>query len=148
MDKFMEKLKTTKILGIVGNIILAVAVFLPLMTVSVSFLGISQSQSMSYIEGDGVFVLILAIINLVLIFADKISDKVAFFKKLINPKITLIPTALILIILIVLTTNGASSLGAYASLANISFGIGYWLLWIGVIASAAYPFLYKENTTK
>ena len=38
MDKFMEKIKGTKILGIIGNLILAVAVFLPVLTVSVSYL--------------------------------------------------------------------------------------------------------------
>lgn len=38
MDKFMEKIKGTKILGIIGNLILAVAVFLPVLTVSVSFI--------------------------------------------------------------------------------------------------------------
>ena len=31
MDKFMEKIKGTKILGIIGNLILAVAVFLPVL---------------------------------------------------------------------------------------------------------------------
>ena len=73
MDKFMEKIKGTKILGIIGNLILAVAVFLPVLTVSVSLFGISQSQSISYIQGDGIFVLILAIVNLLIIFADKLS---------------------------------------------------------------------------
>lgn len=151
MDKFMEKIKGTKILGIVGNIILAVAVFLPVLTVSVSLFGISQSQSLSYIQGDGVFVLILAILNLVIIFADKISSKVAFMKKLENQKFTLIPTAIVAILLIVLAVNGTSSLGELgqlASLANVSFGIGFWLLWVGTILSAIYPFLYKGNTTK
>jgi len=50
MDKFMEKIKGTKILGIIGNLILAVAVFLPVLTVSVSLFGISQSQSISFME--------------------------------------------------------------------------------------------------
>ena len=95
MDKFMEKIKGTKILGIIGNLILAVAVFLPVLTVSVSLFGISQSQSISYIQGDGIFVLILAIVNLLIIFADKLSEKVAFMKKLSNQKFTLIPTAIV-----------------------------------------------------
>ena len=145
MDKFMEKIKGTKILGIIGNLILAVAVFLPVLTVSVSLFGISQSQSISYIQGDGIFVLILAIVNLLIIFADKLSEKVAFMKKLSNQKFTLIPTAIVVI-------SGKSSaigqLGSYASLANISYGIGFWLLWIGAVISAIYPFLYKGNETK
>ena len=85
MDKFMEKIKGTKILGIIGNLILAVAVFLPVLTVSVSLFGISQSQSISYIQGDGIFVLILAIVNLLIIFAD--IRKSCFYEKIIKPKI-------------------------------------------------------------
>lgn len=151
MDKFMEKIKGTKILGIIGNLILAVAVFLPVLTVSVSLFGISQSQSISYIQGDGIFVLILAIVNLLIIFADKLSEKFAFMKKLSNQKFTLIPTAIIVILLIVLISGKSSAigqLGSYASLANISYGIGFWLLWIGAVISAIYPFLYKGNETK
>lgn len=151
MDKFMEKIKGTKILGIIGNLILAVAVFLPVLTVSVSLFGISQSQSISYIQGDGIFVLILAIVNLLIIFADKLSEKVAFMKKLSNQKFTLIPTAIVVILLIVLISGKSSAigqLGSYASLANISYGIGFWLLWIGAVISAIYPLLYKGNETK
>lgn len=149
MDKFMEKIKGTKILGIIGNLILAVAVFLPVLTVSVSLFGITKS--ISYIQGDGIFVLILAIVNLLIIFADKLSEKVAFMKKLSNQKFTLIPTAIIVILLIVLISGKSSAigqLGSYASLANISYGIGFWLLWIGAVISAIYPFLYKGNETK
>ena len=116
-----------------------------------SLFGISQSQSISYIQGDGIFVLILAIVNLLIIFADKLSEKVAFMKKLSNQKFTLIPTAIIVILLIVLISGKSSAigqLGSYASLANISYGIGFWLLWIGAVISAIYPFLYKGNETK
>ena len=147
----MEKLKSSRILGIVANALLIIAVFLPVISVSVSLFGISQSQSVNYIQGDGIFVLILAIINLVIIFADKLATKIPFMAKVDNQKFTLIPTAINAILLIVLTFNGASALGGYASLAKVDFGIGFYLLWLGVIASAVYPFLYKGNgstTTK
>ena len=151
MEQSGELVEGSEILGIIGNLILAVAVFLPVLTVSVSLFGISQSQSISYIQGDGIFVLILAIVNLLIIFADKLSEKVAFMKKLSNQKFTLIPTAIIVILLIVLISGKSSAigqLGSYASLANISYGIGFWLLWIGAVISAIYPFLYKGNETK
>lgn len=77
--------------------------------------------------------------------------KVAFMKKLSNQKFTLIPTAIVVILLIVLISGKSSAigqLGSYASLANISYGIGFWLLWIGAVISAIYPFLYKGNETK
>ncbi|MBR3003233.1 MAG: hypothetical protein IKF38_06770 [Clostridia bacterium] len=143
MENIMSKIKDTKILGIVGNALLAVGTLLPM--VSVSVFGISQS--VSYISGDGIFVLILSIIALLMIFADKLSAKVAFFDKLTNPKLTLIPTALSALLLIIDTANVSSKLGGVnTSLANISFGFGFWVMILGVIAAAAYPFLFKgEN---
>jgi len=140
----MEKLKNTKILGIIGNVLLIIAVFLPIYSVSI----LGYTQSVSYIQGDGVIVLILAIVNLVLIFADKIGEKVEFFKKLTNPKFTLIPTAIIAIMLIMLSTSFSSSgLSSLGSMGGLS--IGFWLLWVGVVVAAIYPFLYKgEDSAK
>ena len=140
MENFMNKLKTTKILGIVGYAIVIVSLFLPLITVSV----FGMSQSVTYIEGDGIFVLILAVIGLVMIFADKLAEKVPFFSKLVNPKLTSIPTAIIAALLLFLTFN-SSKLGALGSVAK--FSIGFYLLWVGTIVSAVYPFLYKGNDT-
>ena len=139
----MDYLKNSKILGICGNALLAIGVFLPM--VSVSVFGISQS--VSYISGDGIFVLILSIIALVMIFADKLEDKVPFFAKLKNPKLTLVTTAISAILLIIDTLNVSKVTGGVAgSLASVNFGIGFWIMIIGVVAAAVYPFLYKgEN---
>lgn len=145
MEKIMKLVKETKFLGLVGNILLSIAVFLPIISVSVSLFGFSHSKSVSYINGDGVIVLILAIINIILIFANKLSEKIPFLSKLTNPKLTLIPTAIVAILLIALTSNSSKLLGSeYSSLATIKFNIGFYLLWLGTLASAAYPFLYKD----
>ena len=135
----MDYLKNSKILGIVGNALVAVGCFLPF--VSVSVFGISQSAS--YIQGDGAFVLILSIIALVMIFADKLVDKVPFLEKVKNPKLTLIPTALSAILVIIAVVNSTSAGGLGGGLVNVSFGFGFWMIVVGLVASAVYPFLYK-----
>lgn len=144
----MEKLKNTKLLGIIGAIVTIIGLFLPFATVTAKALGIKYSESVTYIQADGIFVLILTIITLLMIFSDKLSEKVAFFKKLSNVKLVLIPTILSAIILIFDMANAASVIGdASSSLvkAEVSYGIGLWVLWIGLIATAVFPFLYKKS---
>lgn len=146
MDKIMSFVKEKKYLGMLGNALLIIGVFLPFVSVSVSLFGISQSTSVSYIQGDGIFVLILAIISLLMIFADKLSEKVAFFGKLVNPKLTLIPTAISIILLIIDVSNSSGAASIYSSLASVSLGFGFWIMVIGLVALVAYPFLYKGDS--
>ena len=138
MNNVMDKLKNTKLLGIIGNALVLVGTFLPMYTISL--FGISKS--VSFIQGEGVFVTILTVISLLIIFADKLSDKVPFFEKLTNQKLTLVTSAISAIVLII-TVSRVSGTG-YGSL--FSFGFGFYLLIIGLIAAVAYPLLYKgEN---
>ena len=147
MDKIMSYVKEKKYLGILGNALLILGVFLPFVSVSVSFLGVSQSQSVSYIQGDGIFVLILAVISLLMIFADKLSEKVPFFGKFVNPKLTLIPTVISIILLIIDVSNATGSASIYGALAQISLGFGFFVIVLGLIALVAYPFLYKGDSS-
>ena len=98
-------------------------------------------ESVSFIERDGVFVLILGILALLIIFIDFILSKIPegklkFLFKLRNQKIVLIPAIISAIILFV-DGSGAFEYG--------SAGLGFYLLLIGVIALAVYPFLYKGD---
>ena len=148
MEKIMHYLKETKLLGLIANIILVISVFLPIITVTVSLFGFSHSETISYIKGDGIFILILAIINIILIFANKLADKIPFMSKLTNPKYSLVPTAIIALLLIILMSNKGKLLGNdYSTFATIKYNIGFYLLWLGTIASAAYPFLYKDTNS-
>ena len=137
MNKVMSLVKEKKYLGMIGNALLIIGVFLPFVTVTVSLFGISQSQSISYIQGDGIFVLILAAISLLMIFADKLAPKVAFFAKLVNPKLTLIPTVISVLLLIIDVSNSSGAASTYSSLASVSLGFGFWIMVIGVIALVA-----------
>ncbi|MBO6232538.1 MAG: hypothetical protein J6N78_00495 [Clostridia bacterium] len=141
----MEILKTKKYLGIAGNALIILGLFLPMIsmpsTVSsfMSNIGIPTSFISS---GVGILILILSVLSLVIIFSDKIP---ALSSKLSNQKLTLIPTAISALIIISNIINASSILALGAS-AGIGLGIGVWIIIIGLVAAIAYPFLYKgEN---
>lgn len=144
----MEKLRKTKLLGIIGAVVTIIGLFLPFATVTAKAFGIKHSESITYIQADGVYVLILAVITLLIIFSDKLSEKVAFFKKMSNVKSVLVPTIISAIILIFDMINASETLGEVSTSivkAEISYGIGLWVLWIGLIATAVFPFIYKKD---
>lgn len=141
MNDFMDKLKNTKILGIAGNALLLVGTFLPMF----SALGIS----ISYVAkgGDGILVFFLAIISLLIVFADKIKSNIPFFEKLTNQKLTLIPSIISAILIIInafsINSQSGNILGA---IIKPTLGFGFYVMVIGLVAAIAYPFVYKgEN---
>jgi hypothetical protein len=137
MDKVLSVLKSTKILGIVGSILLIIGTLFPFYTVS--FLGIKASVKL--IENTtGKIMLIVGIISLAMIFIDFIISKIpegkaTFLLNLRNQKLILIPAAIALILLIVSANQDTYGLGKLA--------FGFYLLLIGIIALVAYPFMYK-----
>ena len=137
MDKVLSVLKSTKILGIVGSILLIIGTLFPFYTVS--FLGIKASVKL--IENTaGKIMLIVGIISLAMIFIDFIINKIpegkaTFLLNLRNQKLILIPAAIALILLIVSANQDTYGLGKLA--------FGFYLLLIGIIALVAYPFMYK-----
>jgi hypothetical protein len=137
MDKVLSVLKSTKILGIVGSILLIIGTLFPFYTVS--FLGIKASVKL--IESTtGKIMLIVGIISLAMIFIDFIISKIpegkaTFLLNLRNQKLILIPAAIALILLIVSANQDTYGLGKLA--------FGFYLLLIGIIALVAYPFMYK-----
>lgn len=145
MDKFLDKLKTTRILGICGSLLIAIGTFLPIATTSI--LGMSQTYFYVQLGGDGIIVLVLAIVSLLLIFADKLEKIIPIFSKIKNPKYTLIPTVISAILLIVtaikITSNANFNVLGLAVKADLGFA--FWVIWIGIVLSAIYPFLYNEN---
>lgn len=147
MDSLKEKLTQTKLLGIIGVALSIIGVFLTFATVTVSFLGVENSQSASFIEGDGVFVIILSVISLLMMLSNLLVSKVAFFGKLKNPKLVLIPTIISIIILIMNMASADDVVSSVGSIADVtvSWGIGLWTMWIGLILTAIYSFVYKKE---
>ena len=81
MDKVLSVLKSTKILGIVGSILLIIGTLFPFYTVS--FLGIKASVKL--IESTtGKIMLIVGIISLAMIFIDFIIIKIPEGKAKVN----------------------------------------------------------------
>ncbi len=106
-----------------------------------------KEKVLNYISGDGVIVLIVSILAAIMLFSDLIAEKwpkaEKVFNKLANPKFILIPTIISVICLIVAIVNMNDTYG----LAH--FSIGFFVIWIGLILTAVYAFLYKkENKTK
>lgn len=130
----MDTLKKTKILGIVGALLLIIGNFFPFVTIK--FWG--QKGTVNFIEGDGIVTFILGLIALALIFIDFIiakipEGKMEFLSKLRNPKFLLVP-AIISAIILFMDRN---------SLDIGHAGLGFYMLILGIIALVVFPFLYK-----
>ncbi len=123
----MKVLKeNAKWIGLGGCVLMIIGCFLPFATVS----ALGLSQSVNYIDGDGVFVVIAAVVAAILIYLKK-------------GKLILIPSLISAAFVIYDAASGSSA--ASSSLANVSFGIGFFLIVIGIICVSAYPFLDNEK---
>jgi len=134
----MDKLKNTKILGIVGAIFLIIGNFFTF--AKLEFFGTHTGK---LIDGsDGVIVLILGILALLIVFIDFILTKVPegkmqFLFKLRNPKAVLIPAVIAGIIVVVKAFDEVFEVATR--------GLGCWILLLGVAALVAHAFIYKGD---
>lgn len=119
MEQLKEKVKTTKILGIIGYVVLILSNFF----IFASY----KKEEVKFIDGDGIIVLIAAVVGLIMLFLCK------------KQKFTLIPTVISALIII----YDASQMADLSS--KVKFGFGFYLSIIGVILAVVYPFLYKGN---
>lgn len=136
----MEKLKNTKILGILGNVLVIVSLFCTWIVVEAKGFGLRGIAQL--IEGtSGKWELVLSILSLIIIFSENIPYD--FFKKFTNMKFTLIPTAIQLILVVnnIFKANGVKSEGL-----SYHFGLGFYLMLLGIIALLAFPFVYKQES--
>lgn len=138
-NKVINFMKNSKLLGIIGAALVIIGVFLPLVKAEIWFL----SESISYIKGDGIFPLILSVITLIMIFADVIAQKVEslsnIFNKISNPKLTLIPTIISIVIIITMMVDFSENSG------YITYQIGFYTIWLGLILSLLYGIFYKKS---
>ncbi len=141
----MNFIKNKRILALIGIIALILGTILPYFTLSL--FGYTESLSLwRYWEGK--VILILTVINTMFIFKDYIEKyipqlfikglgrKIANFN---NPKISLIPTMLIVAFVIYLTIrlNVASD--------YLKYGVGFYTLWIGIICLVGHALFYKKT---
>lgn len=136
----MEKLKNTKILGVIGNILVIISLFCTWVTVESVSTGLTESNQ--FISGkDGALALALSCISLVIIFAENISP--SFFKGLTNIKITFIPSVVQLLMIVNVIYN-MTTLPVYDDV-KWNFGIGFYLMCIGVVLLLIFPCIYKQD---
>lgn len=143
MNNILEKLKNTRLLAGIGIACLILGTMLSY--VSYSFWGYTYELSLfDYWEGK--IVLLIAIANLLFIFKDFVEKwvpsvfKSGFGKKIAeieNPKASLVPTIAAAAFALWLTLRLDVSFSNYS--------LGFYSLWIGVIALVAYAFLHKNT---
>lgn len=145
MNNFLEKCKNTKLLAIIGVAGLILGTMMDYIKISV--FGFTESLSLwGYWEGK--IVLLLAIANTLFIFKDWVEKYIpALFNtnigkkiaNITNPKASLVPTILSVIFMFYLH-NRLDIDSEYTS-----YGLGFYLLWIGAISLVAYAILYKKD---
>ena len=116
-----------KWIGIVGCVVVLIGCFLPF--VSVSLFGVTQS--VNYMTGDGKLVLVAIIVSAILILLGK-------------EKFSLISSIIAAVIVLYDVINGASQFGSLG-LGGISFGIGLWVIIIGLVLTIASVFLKEKK---
>lgn len=136
-----DKCQNTKLIGIIGGIILVIGNFFNYATANI--FGFKQGLSFASVAG-GKILIVLGILYLVLLFKDFIKPKLPAnvlekVKILDNTKILLIPVAISIITILI--SNGK----IFDGYGIVKASFGCYLLWIGIIISAVYPFIYKEN---
>ncbi len=144
MEKVLEKIRYTKIIAAIGVVLLILGTFFTYVKFTFFGFEIGSASLIGYWEG--YIVIILALANLLInfksfaeryipkLYESKIGNKLA---NISNPKMSLIPTGIALILLIYLH----STLDIDSDYAT--YGLGFYLLWLGVILLIAYPFIYK-----
>lgn len=144
----MEVIKNKRILALVGIAGLILGCFLPYYTISL--FGYTQSISLwGYWEGKIVLVLTLA--NALFIFQDFIEKYVPqlfnnwvgnLVQKAKNPKFALVPTILVAVFAISLIIR------LDVDSDYIKYGLGFWVLWIGIIALIGHAIFYKKQNVQ
>lgn len=140
----MDKLKNTRILGVIGIVGLILGIVLPYYTIS--FFGYTKSVSLwGYWEGK--IMMILTIANLLFIFKDYVEKyvpqmfdyNIGRIIKDANPKFSIVPTILVVVFAIYLYTK------IDIDTSYVKYGLGFWSLWGGIISLIVYTFLYKKS---
>lgn len=148
MEKVMEKIKNTRILAAVGLVSSLLGIIFPYITVTL--FGTYSLKLIGYLEGKIMLVLTLA--NFLFIFKDYAKKYVpqAFNSAMgkaienANPKFSLIPTVLVVVLALYLTNGTDIDFGND----YIKYGLGFWTLWLGAICLVAHAFLYKGDAVE
>jgi len=125
----MDKVKKyCNYIGIVGCLLLLIGNFFTFVTVK----ALGMSETVKFVDGDGVFVIIAAIVAAVFIYMKK--GKWNYAPALISAAVAIYDVM-----------DAKDVAGSVSSLVkvNVDYGLGFFMIMLGAIAVAAYAFLYK-----
>ncbi len=135
----LEKIKNTKILGLVGNVVVVVAMLFTWVSIKADV--IDLNYKIDYISTvNGKWVLIASLVSLVIIYGGKYIPNMP--KELKNIKLTFITTAIQIFMFLRTMHNATANYGG-GSAVKTHFGLGFYLMIIGFIMLIAFPFIYK-----
>ena len=145
MEKIKETIKNKKILALIGVIGNILGMILPFYTIS--FFGYTSSSSIiDYWVG--VVLLIFVILCGIVIFSDVIKTKLPqvfnnqigkTIEKFNNPKFAFVPSGAVVLYLIYLISKTSDFLDYF------NFGIGFYLLLLGILGFIGHAIFYKGN---
>ena len=142
----MKILKTNKLLGLLGLIILFVGVIGPFFVVSL--FGFSTSTALVN-HWEGIVIIILIVASLLFMYKEKVVELVPslknnpFVKKVMTQKYkVLLVFAIIIAALVIIELISDSN-----SLSLVHFGWGFYLYWIGVLLFGVHTFFYNPDET-
>ena len=125
-----------KIIGIVGAAAASIGVFLPFVTASI----VGYSVSVKYSQGDGIYVLIAVIAALVMLF---LTGK---WSKAKNTGLGLVGLAAGITLYDGIIGGGGASKDIKALGGNMTLGVGFYVILIGVIALGVAFFMSKSES--
>lgn len=145
LNKALNLSKNTRLLAVIGLSCTFLCIFFTYIKYTVLGLAV-KIRLIDYFEGK--VMILLIILSLMFIFEDYVKKYIPkLFENKIGKKIetitdqrlTLIPTALIVIFALVVKSE------TDVEFLNYSYGLGFYLLSLGVISLVAYAFLYKKG---
>ncbi len=143
-NSILNKMKTTRILGIIGLILIYFGAMIPF--VQIEFWGYESTSAYMEVYDNGKGVMLVWLLMIAIIYSDIIAANWPrgrkVFEYLKNQKIILIPCIIALVILIATT---ACMFDDYDG--DISLYPGYFLSWLGLISMVAYGILYKGHNS-
>lgn len=152
--------KNIKYIGLAGCALMIVGAFLSFATVTVSVFGISSSASFSYMDENGIYLIILAILSGVMLFVknfgilNNLRINGINFQKYLQywwGPIVPVAVAVALVIYDAVTVGSAAAVSnaAYGGLASadISLGLGFYVIILGAIVNAG-SVIYEKFVMK
>jgi hypothetical protein len=137
--------KKMGLLSILGGLFMFIGTFLPVMKVS----ALGMSESINFFNGEELSDMSVPAIGWLVLIVGLVTIALGVLGKrlfsLISAGVALVFTLIMFFPTISAIGDAKDSMGLYSSLAKVSLGFGYWLIFIGVILAVVDFVLDKKN---